>query len=453
MFDLGGGGSGNELVDVAGVVESKRVLARAEYRQIRAIGAFHAARVAAETSVSVLMPGESAANEAALALGMSENRVWFAITLCEDLETRLPLTDEAFASGELDMAQVRTIHNLLQNLSDEKARIVEAALFARGPIDRLPPRRIGERLRRLVARYDRDGFAERSARAKEERYISVKQCDDGMAFLSGELPSLDAATIWNRLKEMAIGDVCAGDERSMPQRHADALVALADGSGRLTCGCGREDCATAVPAAGKRGPLVQIVVSDGSIGFGSFSGGSFGAGAGTGARAGAGAGAASAPGGGSAAIPTVGFLPGVGPLDPETVRAAITHSATQRIHVSAVDPIEPAPDIAALRYRIPRALADRIRARDGVCRFPHCPVPATSCDIDHTVPFDHANPSEGGRTEDANLACLCRRHHRWKTQGHMTLQQLGDGLLRWTMPDGQVYDTEPDPPAFWAAGA
>nr|WP_242452506.1 HNH endonuclease signature motif containing protein [Rhodococcus rhodnii] len=412
MFDSGGGGSGNGLVAVAGLVESKRALACAEYRQIRAIGAFHAARVAAEASGSVGIPGESAANEVSLALGMSEGRVWFAITLCEDLENRLPLTNTAFSVGELDLAQVRTIHNLLQNLSDEKARIVEAALFARGPIDGLPPRRLGDRLRRLVARYDRDGFAERSARAKEQRYISVKQCDDGMAFLSGELPSLDAATIWNRLKEMAIGDVCAGDERSMPQRHADALVALADGSGRLTCGCGRNDCATAIPAAGKRGPLVQIVVSDGSIG-GAFGSGSFGAGFGASAGAGAGAGA-SAPGGSSAAIPSVGFLPGVGPLDPETVREAIAHSATQRIHVSAVDPVEPAPGIAALRYRIPRALADRIRARDGVCRFPHCPVPAPSCDIDHTVPFDHENPDQGGRTEEANLACLCRRHHRGK---------------------------------------
>ncbi|EOM77868.1 HNH endonuclease [Rhodococcus rhodnii] len=443
MFDSGGGGSGNGLVDVAGLVESKRVLACAEYRHIRAIGGFHAARVAAEANGPVGTPGESAANEMSLALGMSEGRVWFAITLCEDLDTRLPLTNTAFSVGELDLAQVRTIHNLLQNLSDEKARIVEAALFARGPIDRLPPARLSGRLRRLVARYDRDGFAERSARAKEERYISVKQCDDGMAFLSGELPSLDAATIWNRLKEMAIGDVCAGDERTMSQRHADALVALADGSGRLTCGCGRDGCATAVPAAGKRGPLVQIVVSDGSIGFGSFSGGSFGAGAG----------AESAPGGDSAAIPSVGFLPGVGPLDPETVRAAIAHSATQRIHVSAVDPVEPAPDIAALRYRIPRSLADRIRSRDGVCRFPHCAVPASSCDIDHTIPFDHEHPDQGGRTEEANLACLCRRHHRWKTQGRMTVRQLGDGLLRWTMPDGQVYDTEPDSPAFWAAGA
>ncbi|EOM74427.1 HNH endonuclease [Rhodococcus rhodnii] len=431
MFDSGGGGSGNELVEASGLVESKRVLARAEYRQIRAIGGFHAARVAAEESEFGLVPGESAANEVALALGMSEGRVWFAITLCRELDARLLLTDGAFSVGELDLAQVRTIHNLLQNLSDEKARIVEAALFARGPIDRLSPARLSGRLRRLVARYDRAGFAERAARAKQERYISVMQCDDGMAFLSGELPSLDAATIWNRLKEMAIGDVCAGDERSMPQRHADALVALADGSGRLTCGCGRDDCATAVPAAGKRGPLVQIVVSDGSIG-----GGSFGAGA-----------------AGSAGIVGVGFLPGVGPLDPETVREAIAYSATQRIHVSAVDPVEPAPDIAALRYRIPRALADRIRARDGVCRFPHCPVPATSCDIDHTIPFDHANSSEGGRTEEANLACLCRRHHRWKTQGRMAVQQLGDGLLRWTMPDGQVYDTEPDSPAFWAAGA
>ncbi|MFF0818289.1 HNH endonuclease signature motif containing protein [Rhodococcus sp. NPDC003318] len=42
-----------------------------------------------------------------------------------------------------------------------------------------------------------------------------------------------------------------------------------------------------------------------------------------------------------------------------------------------------------LTYRPSQRLAEIVRARDGVCRFPGCTVRAVSCDIDHTVPFDH----------------------------------------------------------------
>lgn len=96
-----------------------------------------------------------------------------------------------------------------------------------------------------------------------------------------------------------------------------------------------------------------------------------------------------------------------------------------------------------LTYRPSQRLAEIVRARDGICRFPGCSVRAVSCDIDHTVPYDHANPASGGWTVEQNLACLCRRHHRLKTIGRWKVRQLGGGRLEWTTPSGELVITEP----------
>jgi hypothetical protein len=54
--------------------------------------------------------------------------------------------------------------------------------------------------------------------------------------------------------------------------------------------------------------------------------------------------------------------------------------------------------------------------RDRHCVFPGCTLDARACDLDHLapyVPLDQGGPP--GQTTPANLACLCRRHHRAKT--------------------------------------
>ena len=96
-----------------------------------------------------------------------------------------------------------------------------------------------------------------------------------------------------------------------------------------------------------------------------------------------------------------------------------------------------------LTYRPSARLAEIVRTRDGGCRFPGCTARAAICDLDHTVPFDHAHPERGGLTVEQNLACLCRRHHRLKTRGLWTVRQLGGGRLEWTTPTGELVVTEP----------
>ena len=113
-----------------------------------------------------------------------------------------------------------------------------------------------------------------------------------------------------------------------------------------------------------------------------------------------------------------------------------------------IDPTPGAADDphAALRYRPSAALAKQIRLRDGTCRHPGCTVPADACDLDHVVPFNHADPTQGGQTVESNMACLCRRHHRFKTFNDWHYQLDPDGTLIITTDQGHTMVTHPDGP-------
>ncbi|MCH1865487.1 HNH endonuclease signature motif containing protein [Nocardioides sp. CFH 31398] len=91
-------------------------------------------------------------------------------------------------------------------------------------------------------------------------------------------------------------------------------------------------------------------------------------------------------------------------------------------------------------YRIPTHLDRTVRLRDRHCVFPYCTRPAESCDLDHTVPY-----GAGGETCAANLAPLCRYHHRLKTHGRWRYRHLRPGLYEWTSPQRETYrvDTRP----------
>ena len=82
----------------------------------------------------------------------------------------------------------------------------------------------------------------------------------------------------------------------------------------------------------------------------------------------------------------------------------------------------------------PRGCATSSYLRDGHCIFPRCQVDARSCDLDHTIPYDENGPP--GQTRAANLACLCRRHHRAKTTGRWRYLRTPDGDYQWHGPYG-----------------
>jgi hypothetical protein len=90
----------------------------------------------------------------------------------------------------------------------------------------------------------------------------------------------------------------------------------------------------------------------------------------------------------------------------------------------------------------PPVIREQVILRDRHCVFPGCRIDARDCDLDHVepyVPLDDGGPP--GQTNAANLACLCRRHHRLKTFTAWTYHRTSDGRYVWTSPHGHTYLT------------
>jgi hypothetical protein len=67
--------------------------------------------------------------------------------------------------------------------------------------------------------------------------------------------------------------------------------------------------------------------------------------------------------------------------------------------------------------------------RDGGCAFPDCDRPPGWCAAHHLVHWLH-----GGPTDLANLALVCRAHHRAVHEGGWRLTRGPDGRLAATPP-------------------
>ena len=79
-----------------------------------------------------------------------------------------------------------------------------------------------------------------------------------------------------------------------------------------------------------------------------------------------------------------------------------------------------------------------IQVRHATCTGPGCRRPAVNCDIDHNTPYE-----AGGRTCMCNGNPKCRHDHRLKQDPRWLAEQLENGEVRWTMPSGRQYTTEP----------
>jgi hypothetical protein len=81
------------------------------------------------------------------------------------------------------------------------------------------------------------------------------------------------------------------------------------------------------------------------------------------------------------------------------------------------------------------SLRERVELRDPTCVFPWCSRPSRACDLDHVVPWP------AGPTTEANLAPLCRHHHRLKTHAGWGYESLSPGVYLWRSPHGQALVT------------
>lgn len=243
-------------------------------------------------------------------------------------------------------------------------------------------------LARRVIRLCPEAAELRRQRAMADRRVVITPGSDGMSELWALLPSVQARQIQQMLSAVA-HSAAADDPRTADQRRVDGMLEILLGE--------RE----APPVA-----MTVVVAGDAS--------------------------AISAE------------LAGVSAITAEQVAELLAQAGTVRTRVIPCDATTGylVPSVAVeARYRPSGQLDQDVRARDVTCRFPGCrraaQGSASGVDVDHTVPW----PS--GNTGPDNLACLCRRHHRLKHIGTWSLEQRGDGVLRWAGPTGRTYETTP----------
>jgi hypothetical protein len=130
-------------------------------------------------------------------------------------------------------------------------------------------------------------------------------------------------------------------------------------------------------------------------------------------------------------------LTGYGPTDLETARELAARAPSfVRILTHPLTGVRLAMDRRV--YAPPSDLKRWLVARDETCRAPGCGRAASLCDVDHVLPWLPA-----GRTNDDNLAHLCRRHHRLKGSGYWRTELDDRGRMLWVSPWSHRYVTEP----------
>ena len=91
-------------------------------------------------------------------------------------------------------------------------------------------------------------------------------------------------------------------------------------------------------------------------------------------------------------------------------------------------------------------MRETVILRDAHCVFPGCRRDSRVCDLDHIteyLPMEDGGPP--GQTSPANLAPLCRTHHRIKTHSAWDHKRLDHGTYTSTSPTSHQYDVMPTP--------
>ena len=128
-------------------------------------------------------------------------------------------------------------------------------------------------------------------------------------------------------------------------------------------------------------------------------------------------------------------LPGIGWVDADTVETLL-QAVPMEVGRAVLDARTGAVlETTTTAYRPPKDVRALVAVRDGTCRMWGCSRPAEACDLDHVRPWP------AGATTSANLADLCRRHHRLKQRRRWTYRLADDGAAVWTAPNGLTRTT------------
>ncbi len=327
---------------------------------------------------------------------------------------RGPLTEtaQAVCDGELSVAHAQVLADGTHHLPDHLTAQAEPVLVETAR--QLDPTQLRRVVGHLLQVADPDGADRDRERRHARRGLWLAPTFDGMVAVDGLLEPEAGQSLLAALEPLA-RPADAHDTRSGSQRNADALTELA----RRHLEGGR------LPQTGGVRPQLMVTVDlDSLLGHPGAVGGE------------------------------VGWA---GPLDPEACRrlacdGALTRVLVTRQHPGHYDhgpqeldshlrtamallpptlggaPTQPL-EVGRTTRVIQPAQRSALAVRDGGCVFPDCQRPLAWCEAHHVRHWLH-----GGSTDLANLALLCRAHHRAVHEGGWQLTRQPDGRLTATPP-------------------
>ena len=335
----------------------------------------------------------------------------------------LTATAQALCHGEVSVAHASALAHGTSDLPAQVAAEAEPVLL--GAARRLDPPRLRRVITHLQLAADPDGADHQAERRHGRRGLWLAPTWEGMVALQGLLDPEGGQLLLAALDPLARPHR-ADDQRSGDQRRADALVELA----RRALEGGR------LPQTGGVRPQLTVVVDlDSLLGQQPALGGELG---------------------------------WAGPLEPQACRRLACDSAVTRVVVSRDGAHQDHPhpgddgcddhgDDHGLTARLQAAMAllppilggapsqplevgrasrvitpaqrSALAVRDGGCVFPDCDRPLSWCEGHHLVSW-----LEGRPTDLANLALLCRAHHRAVHEGGWRLIRGPDGRFGATPP-------------------
>ncbi|MGO3022266.1 MAG: HNH endonuclease signature motif containing protein [Brevibacterium sp.] len=125
------------------------------------------------------------------------------------------------------------------------------------------------------------------------------------------------------------------------------------------------------------------------------------------------------------------------PVPPDAARALAGESLTW--HRILTDPATGTPiDARSRSYHIPADVRAPLVGRWQSCSAPGCTRRAETSEVDHIIPFDHADPSRGGQTTFENLHPLCKPDHQAKTDRRFSVRMTEDGAVEYSFTRGVV---------------
>lgn len=191
----------------------------------------------------------------AISLGLANSYVRFARAMHE----RLPLLGMVLSAGDIDYRLFQTIVYRTDLIIDpDTLALVDGQLASRAPRwTSLSQGKLAREADRVIANADQDAVRRRKERV-EQRDVSVTDSGDGMARVCGTVYATDGHLLAQRLDAL-VATLCADDPRTVNQRRADAIGALAAGADNLGCQCGNTDCAAATKRASN---VVVHVIAD-----------------------------------------------------------------------------------------------------------------------------------------------------------------------------------------------